>query len=402
MLPFDVWTAVIHNMHCTESLLKLRLVNKAIKDQIPIHMITGVSMDLMHLFCDPVTTQHGSIRMSDHEDIEGTLTDEGSKFRSWVYSDPIRITEYSANDSLFSEKNTTFTTLPHPDTILWLKITTTGLMCMVSTSFNDKEDDPLLLSVMRLSEGVEESETIIISHIDREFIMRHSVFQDEPDEYTFSRSNLYCFTWNKRTFISMVPLHKEGYVILMEVKDTDIKWVSWQIQCEGSRCIGCVRQVKNKVYFLTVHAQCVFVMDLDDPSPAPSIFKILPGIPKSINRYQSPIASMLDVSDNGEHFLVHVNRLQSIFHVTSSTVRSLEPRLKLNFNGFSVIGNQAAVCFIRNSREYRLYNLKTKSLVRKFQFEFIPRFSLMGIDSIWSIGPLMSVHRHARRFTTRS
>jgi hypothetical protein len=111
---------------------------------------------------------------------------------------------------------------------------------------------------------------------------------------------------------------------------------------------------------------------------------------------------MLDVSDNGEHFLVHVNRLQSIFHVTSSTVRSLEPRLKLNFNGFSVIGNQAAVCFIRNSREYRLYNLKTKSLVRKFQFEFIPRFSLMGIDSIWSIGPLMSVHRHARRFTTRS
>ena len=101
MLPFDVWTAVIHNMHCTESLLKLRLVNKAIKDQIPIHMITGVSIDLMHLFCDPVTTQHGSIRMSDHEDIEGTLTDEGSKFRSWVYSDPIRITEYSVNDSLF-------------------------------------------------------------------------------------------------------------------------------------------------------------------------------------------------------------------------------------------------------------------------------------------------------------
>lgn len=393
MLPIDLWTGVIHNMHCTESLLKLRLVNKAIKDQIPIHTITGVPMDLMRLFQTPVTTQHGIIRMADHEDIEGTLTDEGSKFCSWVYSDPIRIIEFGVTDGLPYEKNTTFIASPHLDTILWLKITTTGLICMVSTSSNADDDDPMILSVMRQVEGNEVLETIIVSHIERKFIMRLSIFQDEPDEYTFSRSNLYCFTWNDRTFIIMTPLLKEGHVALMEVKNTDIKWVTWQIQCKGSRYIGCVRQVKNLVYILTVQAQCVFVMDLSDPFPSPSFLQNLAGIPSNAKQQHKMIASMLDVSENGEHFLIYVQHSQSIFHMAGSKVRSLEPRLKLNFNGFSVIGNQAVVCFIRNSREYRLYNLKTKDLVRTFQFEFIPRFSLMGINSIWSIGPRMSVHR---------
>ena len=79
---------------------------------------------------------------------------------------------------------------------------------------------------------------------------------------------------------------------------------------------------------------------------------------------------------------------------SSSSAPSHLPRL-VEVSGFSLLGDNAVVCFFKDSKEYCLYNLNTRSLVRKFHFTTMPFRSFMGKNCIWSITASMSVHRLA-------
>jgi hypothetical protein len=142
----------------------------------------------------------------------------------------------------------------------------------------------------------------------------------------------------------------------------------------------------------------VHVFDLNATVPTLSFLHALPEIPSITRRFgrnrvrtQIGIASTMDVSENGDHFLVFAHNAQCIYHLTKTSVRLLEESCRGHINSFSFLGNDSVVCFMKDSTEYRLYNLRTRDFVRSFHFAVVPRFSLMGCRGIWSIGPSMSV-----------
>ena len=396
MLSADLWGVIIKHISCTKTLLRLRCTNKAIKDCIPRHIITGVPLDLERLLWKPDSTYYGKIHISEHEDIEGALTEDGKQFWTWVYTDPIRLIKYDVNRE--GEHISTFKMTSDPGSFLWIKIATNGLICMLTTSDDDSDQAPIFLSVLSQNPEHDRLDVVLVTEVDRKLVMRHSVFSDD---FHFSRNSIQCFSWMKRTFIILIPLNKDGCISLMEINSSmHVEWTTWNIPCEPAKRIGCIRQVKNLIYIVPARAGSVYVIDLSAPLPHPSFLHTLPEIPsytqrlgKSATLKQIGIASMLDVSENGQNFIVCVHNIQRIFHLTKTTVRPLEKQLKLDINGFAFIGNDAVVCFIRASTEYRLYNLKSEDFVRSFHFAFVPHFSLMGNRCIWSVGPSMSVHR---------
>jgi hypothetical protein len=394
MLSADLWGIIVKHITCTKTLLRLRCVNKVLREQIPRHVVTGVPLDLERLLWKPDSTRYGKIHISEHEDIEGALADDGKQFWAWVYTDPIRLIQYDVNRE--GEHVSTFKMTSDPGAFLWIKIATNGLICMLTTSNNDSDEEPIFLSVLRQNPD-QDLEVVVITEVDRKHIMRHSVFNDD---YHFSRNSIQCFSWKERTFIIMLPLDQEGGISLMEINGMNVKWTTWKIPCEPSRRIGCIRQVRNLIYIIPGRAGSVHAIDLSAPNPHPSFLHTLPHIPNDTKWFgrnatlkQIGIASMMDVSENGENFVIHVHNMQRIFHLTKTSIRPLEKKLKLDINSFAFIGNNAVVCFIKASTEYRLYNLTSQDFVRSFHFAFIPHFSLMGDQCIWSVGPSMSVYR---------
>ena len=174
-----------------------------------------------------------------------------------------------------------------------------------------------------------------------------------------------------------------------------IRWTS------GScKHIGCIRNVNNLIYILPTQAGAVFVIDLNETEPKPRLLHPLPLIPTittlfgKIQRTRPmPSVSIMEISENGANFIAYVPGMQQVFHLTRTSVRPLDLKHKFNISAFSFIGNDAAVCFTRDSCEYRLYNLKTKNFVRAFQFPSVPLFSMMRNNCIWSIDQEMAVHR---------
>ena len=454
MLTADVWTLVLQQTECTQSLLKLRLVNKFSKSMLPMDFITGISMSTTAcILWNPETTRYDRIQPNQSEDdVEGAIVNGGNEFWSWVYSNPIRLTQYALisdgddgdrkrRRGLLTKRVTSFITTNSDESFLWVKITENGLICTLSAIGSTLSTT---LSVMRrMQEGQGELlETITVKDINPKQILRHSVFDDEPAEYTFSRKSLQCFEWNGRSFIMMLPLDKKDEAWIMEIgkgeeKDAQsssaAQWVISSIRCcccssstasvfyaasnsgptpppPSSLRIGCVRQVRNLLYVIPEQAGSVFVMDLCDDRPRLKYHSTLPELPAVTTSWGSgssnnnsngggskirliPVASLMDVSENGENFVVQDVRAKQVFHLTKTSARSLDDRRQFNLNGFSLVGNHAVVCFFRDSRQYSLYNLRTKAHVRTFNFEFQPLLSLMGKDCIWSIGPTMSVYR---------
>ena len=486
----DVWTLVLQQMECTQSLLKLRLVNKFLRSMLPMDFIAGISMSTARILWNPETTRHDRIQIiNQSEDVEEAIVNGGNELWSWVYSNPIRLTQYAAlpiSGGVITKRVTSFITTDRSssrsdESFLWIKITDNGLICTLSSMvapggggtvstklsvMRRKQQQLLLLPLLQQEEDHREEEekllessssssssstssmmiitTITVKDINPKQILRHSVFDDEPVEYTFSRKSLQCFTWNGRSFIMMLPLDKKDEVWIMEIgkeekceeqeeaqqkqkssssaaQQTTTMWVISSISNSSSSSssslrIGCVRQVRNLLYVIPEQAGSVFVMDLCDDRPRLTFHSILPELPagggggtsssycttttttttgssKKKKIRLTPLASLMDVSENGENFVVQDARAKQLFHLTKTSVRSLDDRRQFNLNGFSLVGNHAVVCFFRDSRQYSLYNLKTKAHVRTFNFEFQPLLSLMGKDCIWSIGPTMSVYR---------
>lgn len=394
MLPADIWDTVIKHVQCTKTLLRLRRVSKMFVIRIPRNMITGVPSNLERLLWDPITHHYDKIHITEHEDIEGSLVADGKQFWAWVYTDPIRLIQFD------SEKNVgrveSFKMSSNVGSLLWIKMATNGLICILTTSDDESDDTPIFLFVLKRSPGLQTLEIVTTKEIDRDCLMRRSVLNHD---YCFSRNNIQCFSWEKRTFIVMMPIHQEGYLSIMEIKDTKNKWTTWNIPCDPSTRIGCIRQVKHLIYIMPARGSSVCAINLLAADPYPVFLHTLPVIPsgakwrtKNTVIQQNGVAAMMDVSEDGQNFIVHVKNMKRVYHMTKSSIRSLEQG-SMDINSFGFIGNDAVVCFIKASAEYRLYNLLTNDRVRSFHFTFVPQFALLGNQCIWSVGHCMSVYR---------
>jgi hypothetical protein len=393
-LSSDIWDTIIAHISCTKTLLRLRSVCKATKAQLPKHLITGIPLDLEGMFFNPESKIYSKINISEHEDVEGALAEDGRQFWAWVYSDPIRLMQYDITKD--DPSISSFEMTSDPNSFLWIKIATNGLICMLTAS---DDEGPIFLSAFRQNQEMR-LEMIMETEIKRKCVMTPSVFNEE---YLFSRNSIQCFSWNGRTFILLIPIDKEGRLSLMEIGTETHTWMSWLIPCSPSKRIGCIRQVKHLIYIIPTRGCSVFAINLNAAEPCPVFLHTLPKLPSSAQWLgrnavikQVGIASMLDVSDDGENFIIHAQNLRRIFHLTSSTIRPLS-HLNIDINSFSFVGNDAVVCFIKASPEYRLYNLKTRDFVRSFRFDFVPHFSLVGKTCVWSVGPAMSVHRQVAK-----
>lgn len=205
----------------------------------------------------------------------------------------------------------------------------------------------------------------------------------------------------------MLPIDKRENVSLMEVIHSQVKWVTWTLDCGSCKRIGCISQTNNMLYIIPENAGGVFTMNLEDEAPCPRFQHILPKLPQlGVSWFgtrstiqQATIASRLEVSENGNNFIVYVQGTKQLLHLTRFTVRQLDRGAqRFDVSGFSLLGDNAVVCFLKDSKEFRLYNLKTRDLVRKFHFTDTPFSSFMGKNCIWSITrtpPSMSVFRLA-------
>ncbi len=437
MLTSDVWTLILQQIECTQSLLKLRQVNRFSRDLLSMDFITGIPASSAQVMWNPETTRHQRIQLSQAEDIEGAIVNGGNEFWSWVYSHPIRLTQYAlitgsdtlaaegGGRGLISKRVTSFITTNSDESFLWVKITDNGLICTLSTIGSTLSTT---LSVLRhMRDGQELLETVMVKAINPKQILRRSVFDDEPVEYTFCRKCLQCVSWNERSFIMMLPLDKKDEMWLMEIVVSGeegsssssggdhnhnhrhhAQWMISSIRCSRDVAaapmpllcnIGCVRQVRNLLYVIPEQAGSVFTMDLNENHPRLTFCSLIPELPAGFAWFghsrirQIPVASLMDVSENGKNFVIQDARAKQVFHLTKTTVRPLDSNRQFNLNGFSLVGNHAVICFFKDSRQYSLYNLRTKDHVKTFTFGFQPLLSLMGNDCIWSIGPTMSVYR---------
>ena len=394
MLSADIWDTIVKHVSCTKTLLRLRCVNKMFVLRIPRNLITGVPSNLERLLWNPITHLYDKIHITEHEDIEGSLVDDGKKFWAWVYTDPIRLIQFD------SEKNigrvSSFKMSSNVGSFLWIKMATNGLICILTTSDDDSDETPMYLFVLKRIPEQQALEIVTTKEIDRNCLMKRSVFNDD---YCFSRNNIQCFSWKERTFIVMMPINQEGYISLMEIKDAKNKWTTWNIPCDPSTRIGCIRQVKHLIYIMPARGSSVYAINLLSADPCPTFLHTLPTIPSgpkwrgTTTVYQQKgLATMMDVSEDGENFIIHAKNMKRVYHMTKTSIRPLE-KSSMDINSFGFIGNDAVVCFIRASTEYRLYNLITNDFVRSFHFDFVPQFALLGNKCIWSVGHCMSVYR---------
>jgi hypothetical protein len=154
------------------------------------------------------------------------------------------------------------------------------------------------------------------------------------------------------------------------------------------------------IYIVPARVGCVYTIDLNDVNLHPILRHTLPELPNGVSWLtgrsgirEISIASMMEVSENGENFIVSVTSMKQAFHLTKATIRPLDKFQKLDIHACSIIGNNAAICFMTDSSEYRLYNLKTKDFVKAFRFPYMPFFSLMRNNCIWSMDSTMAVYR---------
>ena len=82
--------------------------------------------------------------------------------------------------------------------------------------------------------------------------------------------------------------------------------------------------------------------------------------------------------------LVHYNNCSKSWAVIECKIDVLD---------FSFMGEDALICIIQNIREFRIYNLETKCLVRKFTTPHVARASVLSSDMYWTVGFNMSTHR---------
>jgi hypothetical protein len=400
MFTIDLWANIVQHIDCTNTLLKLRLVNKSILSQIPIGTVIGAPLEAVSVLQNPKISKYEPIQISPNENLEGVLSEDGNRMWSWVYSNPIRLTQYDSSDEFKNGsiyKNiVTLSTLNSKDEYLWIRVADNGLICLLKATL----DGTLELSVMHYFPRSDVMFLFMTTEIERSRVIRRSIFEDETDSCLFSRNSLQCFTWNTRTFITLLPINQKDHISLLEVKAFNEGWQTWHIPCGSSIRIGCIRQVQNLIYIIPANAGNVFAMDLNDKNPKPALLHTLPVIPNGVSWFGvlskiqvAPIASMMEVSGNGENYVVNVAGMKQVFHLTKTTIRPLDKSGKLDISACSLIGNDAAICFMKDSNAYRLYNLKTKDFVREFHFSYNPFFSLMRNNCIWSIDHTMTVYR---------
>lgn len=418
LLTDDIWSAVFQQVDSSKSLLIARLVSKSFRNIISVEMVTGIPMETARLLWSPKRSRYGRLQLNGNEEVEYSLANEGDDLWALVYADQIRLTQYTANhngpEKTVIRSTTTFTNTNSAVSFLWMRVTGNGLVCMLTLSTRNPASSPAVLSVVRCNFQNEEEkigENVIVTSIDLKSIMRRSMFFDESADYTFSRNCMQCFSWKERSFVILLPVDERDSISLMEIKKTPcVKWVTWTLDCKHTKCIGCIGQTRNMLYIMPDNAGCVYTMNLEDENPRPAFHHSLPKLPNQVGgwfgRYSTTmqlvttIASRLQVSENGENFIVYAQGTRQLFHLTKSTVRLLlntqnKKSTQLHHvSDFSFVGgDNAVVCFFKDSTEYHLYNLKTMDIVRKFHFATTHHISFMGKKCIWSIGPTMSVCR---------
>ena len=368
-----------------------------------MELITGIPSKTLQLFCNPKVTRYGRIEVSDNEDIEGVLIDDGKEFWAWVYTDPIRLTQYSIEEDsgnrTVTRRVTKFKTSYSNETFLWVKITSNGLFCMLTVANDEQDSSPATISVLQRIPGQELLEMVMTAGIERKHIMRQSFLVDEPVENTFSRKSLHCFTWAGRSFLVMLPLHKRDQIWCMEIQNvTDATWTCHTIA--SSLRIGCIRQVKNLLYIFPERAGRVYTMDFNETDPCPVFRHTIPELPTGVSWFGTNasirkvyMATSANVSEDGENFIIQDQGAKKVFHLTKTTIRHLQIHSELLIHDVFFTGNNAVICSFRNKSQFSLYNLKTKDLVKTFNFKFHSFLSLMGKDCIWSVGPTMTVYR---------
>lgn len=398
MLTSDLWSIVVQHVDCTQTLFNLRLVNKAFSTCISVESVIGASPEAVMVLRKPKISKYEPIQIAPNEDMEGVLSQDGTTMWSWVYSNPIRLTQYDASNELIrgtiSKNITTLATLR--DEYLWIGVADNGLICLLKNS-------PLGALCLSIVRHIQKSEVLLLvmaTEIERKKVMRRSIFQDEPDEYLYSRNSLQCITWNDRLLIMMLPIDQRDTILFLEVESFHKNWKTCRIPCGDSMRIGCIRQVKNMIYIVPARVGCVYTIDLNDVNLHPILRHTLPELPNGVSWLtgrsgirEISIASMMEVSENGENFIVSVSSMKQAFHLTKATIRPLDKFQKLDIYACSIIGNNAAICFMTDSSEYRLYNLKTKDFVKAFRFAYRPFFSLMRNNCIWSMDSTMAVYR---------
>jgi hypothetical protein len=203
-LPADIWTIVTEHVLCTKTLLRLRVVNRRLKNHITMPLVTGVPSEMEGLLWSPVSVSYGALQVSAHEDIEGSVEENGKHFWAWVYSDPMRLIEYDMN-----QPGSRVTMLKMPkaiDSFLWIKVAPNGLICTLATADEFSSRTPLILSVMRRNGSSELLENVMSTEISQRLVMYSSAVSDDPQ---FSRNRIQCFVWKTRTFIIMMPLDQQ-------------------------------------------------------------------------------------------------------------------------------------------------------------------------------------------------
>ena len=402
MLSSDVWSLIIQHVDCTKSLLKLRMTGKSIHKQIPMELIIGAPPELSRLLLKPKTTKYEQIQVTTHEDMEGAISEDGTRLWSWVYNNPIRLTQYNTTaghnvDPVSMHIISISTTSPSPS-FLWIAVTDNDMICLLTAETNSAS--PLGLTVLRRCQGDELLEIALVKKIERRHVMRNSVFLDEEEDSLFMRGSLQCCTWNDRTFIIMLSIHFKENISLLEIGGKSTEWKTWYIPCGSSKRIGCIKQVKNLIYIIPANAGRVYVIDIHQKDPSPFLIHLLPEVPNSTCRFgehseiqKVPIVTMMEVSENGVNYILSVTGIKQVLHLTETTSRQLDKKYQLNVDAISFIGNDAAICFTNHQKCYRLYNLKTKDFVRTFRFGYTPFFALMKNNCIWSINNEMEVYR---------
>ena len=377
---------IAHYIRDTRSLLRLRAVCKQARDCLPMESIVGMEMVRARRIWNG-TSWYAPAFCIEYCAMVGTaMTDGGSHFWTWTYSEPMQLTRFDCKTSSSkAEFRTTYSVRCESGCLLWLHALGNDHVCTLSVvDESEPEDGAVILMVLKIAEP--ELKEIKRIELDPRRVLRKPVFGDENTADLFAHNRVFY------AFNALFIMGRDALGVVAElVVGAGVESVTWY---EGLKMdIAC--QTESFVYM--ANAKLGNIYRIDPMMLIPFVCAKITPRNACVQKIFGMINNKEEVSDfrvscSEKSYVMYYRESEELVHYDSNQKVWTVLERRIHFQNISFIGEDAIVCILQNVREFRIYNIVTKCIVRRFMTPHVARASVLTQDVYWTVGFSMSIN----------
>ena len=383
---------IAQHVHETRSLLRMRAVCRQARDCITIESIIGMEMRQALGVWNGKSWYSSTEPMIEYITAIGTaMTDGGLRFWTWTYNDPMQLTRFECTNATSPPRfKSMYTVKCEWGCLLWMQAIDNNHICTLSVLDEDSDDSPVVLIVLKIKGG--QFEIVKQIEMEREQVMRKCIFGDEDIRDLFVHRRVFCA--NNTVFI--MGENALGVVVRLADKGSEESMTWFQDMRMHIACkVGCL------VYMTSAELGKVYRIDTTDKKQNPELVTTIS--PLQMMRHDDAVfwqkkntvrdVAEFRVSCSERSYVMYYKDKKELVHYNSSCKLWATLECKIDVLDFAFIGEDALVCIIQNICEFRIYNIATQCLVRKFPTPHVARVSVLSSDVYWTVGYSMSTHQ---------